>query len=260
MKKELLSLIGCGWLGKPLAQNLQRSGHNILATTSHDKSAEFAADGVPYITLDVGRDPVPESIRHCDVLIYMVPPLQLSLIKHFFDQIPEDKKIIFISSTSVYGKNLGAVDEENKIHTSTASSPLLVETEDYLIKRFPHITVLRFGGLYGDKRHPVYFLQGKPGLTGGNAFLHLVHRDDCIKAIRAVMETSSWGEIFNILSDVKFKKNEYYTMMAKKLGLTPPEYLSEENKTSETLISNTKSKMKLKMTYLDPSEFCTFSE
>ena len=260
MKKELLSLIGCGWLGKPLAQHLQRSGHNILATTSHDKSAEFAADDIPYITLDIGHDLVTESIRNCDILIYMVPPLQLPLVKYFFDQIPKDKKIIFISSTSVYGKNLGVVDEGTKNHTTNTNSPLLSETENYLTERFTHITILRFGGLYGDKRHPVYFLQGKTGLVGGNAFLHLVHRDDCIKAIMTVIKTASWGEIFNVVSDVKLKKNEYYEMMAKKLGLIPPHYLNEEKKVPETMISNTKSKVKLKMMYMDPSEFCTFSE
>lgn len=260
MKKEVLSLIGCGWLGKALALDLQHSNHNLIATTTHDKAEEFAQSDVPYIQLDVGLDLVPESIKNSHILIYMVPPLEVSQVKHFFDQIPSDKRIIFISSISVYGKNLGALDEEFEQHTSSTGSPLLLETESYIKNKFSHATILRLGGLYGDKRHPVYFLQGKQGLTGGHAFLHLVHRDDCIKAIKAVMKNSIWGETFNIVNDVKYRKNEYYPMMAKKLNLTPLQYLHDEKSMKETIISNTKSKLKLGMTYLDPSEFCTFSE
>lgn len=260
MKKEVLSLIGCGWLGKALALDLQRSGHNIIATTAHDKSTEFAENDVPYIQFDAALDLAPSSIKHSDVLIYMVPPLGVSHVKHFFDQIPSDKKIIFISSISVYGKNLGNLDEEAEHHVCSTGSPLLLETENYIKNRFSHATILRLGGLYGYKRHPSYNLQGKTELTGGHAFLHLVHRDDCIKAITTVLNTSIWGETFNIVGDVKFRKSEYYSMMATKLNVPPPQYLQYEKSMKETVISNLKSKMKLGMTYLDPSEFCTFSE
>ena len=260
MKKELLSLIGCGWLGKALALDLQSSGHNIMATTAHDKSTEFAQDDVPYIQFDAALDQAPEHIKHSDVLIYMVPPLGVSHVKHFFDQISPDKKIIFISSISVYGKNLGNLDEEAEHHVCSTGSPLLLETENYIKNRFSHASILRLGGLYGYKRHPSFFLAGKTELTGGHAFLHLVHRDDCIRAIKAVLMTNSWSETFNIVSDVKHRKNEYYSMMATKLNLAPPQYLHYEKSLKETIISNAKSKMKLNMTYLDPSEFCTFSE
>lgn len=260
MKKELLSLIGCGWLGKALALDLQRSGHNIIATTAHDKSAEFATDDIPYIQLDAALDLLPDIIKHSPILIYMVPPLGLSHVKYLFDQVSTDKKIIFISSTSVYGKNLGNLDEEVEHHAYSTGPSLLLETENYIKTRFSQATILRLGGLYGYKRHPIYFLQGKTELAGGNAFLHLVHRDDCLKAIKAVLKKSVWGETFNIVSDVKFRKNEYYTMMANKLNLTPPQYLNYERNMKETIISNIKSKKQLGMTYSDPSEFYTFSE
>lgn len=260
MKKDLLSLIGCGWLGKALALDLQKAGQNIIATTAHDKSADFAADAIPYTKLDAAMDDVPDSIKESDVLIYMVPPLGFSHVKKFFDQIPTDKKIIFISSTAIYGKNLNHVDETLEHHECSTGSPLLLETENYIIGRFKQATILRLGGLYGYKRHPVYFLQGKDELTGGHAFLHLVHRDDCIKAIKAVLEKSSWGEIFNIVSDVSLRKSEYYTMMAERLHLLPPKYIVYDKSMKETVISNAKSKFKLGMSYKNPSEACTFSE
>ena len=255
MKKETLSLIGCGWLGKSLALDLKTSDYKIIATSLSDKSTDFTQNGIPYIQMDVATDLVDERIKNSDIVIYMIPPLSLSHVKHFFDQIPSDKKIIFISSTSVYGKNLGPVDEDTINHACSTSSPLLLETENYIKNRFSLATIIRPGGLYGKKRHPLYFLQGKTELVGGHAFLHLTHLDDCLSAIKAVVKNSAWGETFNIVGDVRLRKNEYYPMMAAKLNLTPPQYLQYEKSMKETIISNTKSKLKLSMTYLDPIEY-----
>ena len=44
-------------------------------------------------------------------------------------------------------------------------------------------------------------------------------------------------------------------MMAEKLNLAPPHYLQYEKSMKETIISNTKSKLKLGMVYLNPTEF-----
>ena len=255
MKNDIISLIGCGWLGKALAIDLKNTDYNIITTTVSDKSADFALIGVPYIQMDVASGQVDDSIKNSGIVIYMIPPLSLSHVKHFFDQIPSDKKIIFISSTSVYGKNLGQVNEETVSHSCSTSSPLLLETENYIRNRFSLATILRPGGLYGKKRHPVYFLQGKTERVGGHAFLHLTHLDDCLMAIKAIIKNSIWGETFNIVGDVKFRKNEYYPMMANKLNLPAPQYLEYEASMKETIISNTKSKLKLGMTYLDPSQF-----
>lgn len=255
MKKEKLSLIGCGWLGKALALDLQKSGHNIIATTASDKNAEFAKIGVPYIQFDIILNIVPEIIKNTDVLIYMVPPLKFNEVKTFFDQIPLNKKIIFISSTSVYGKNLGQLDEETVHATSSPRTSSLLETENFIKNRFSLYTILRLGGLYGYKRHPIYFIQGKSHRAGGHDFLHLTHLDDCLAAIKAVLNNSVWGETFNIVSDVKFRKQDYYTSMANKLNLPPPQYLQYEKTLKETIISNAKSKLKLGITYLDPSDF-----
>ena len=35
-----ISIVGCGWLGLPLAINLQESGHNIIATCRSQQKAD----------------------------------------------------------------------------------------------------------------------------------------------------------------------------------------------------------------------------
>lgn len=260
MKKELISIIGGGWLGRPLSLELLAQDYDILVSTAHDKSAEFKDDGLSYITFDITIQSAPSKVLSSDVIIYLIPPLPLLEIKKFFDQIPEDKKIVFASSTAVYGKNLGDVDEKSQLSIHETNSPLLIETENYLRSRFKKASILRFGGLYGGKRHPVFFLQGRSDLSGANEFTHLVHRDDCIKAIINVIAKNMWGETFNIISDLRISKRDYYTEMAQKLNLTPPKYKESEKNFSETNISNVKSKNELKIFYSNPSEFYTCSE
>lgn len=254
MKNEFLCLIGCGWLGKPLAKTLKNDGYRIVATTAHDQSVEFQNDGISYIRYDLAQDPLPSLALDADVIVYTIPPLEISVVKHFFDQLPADKKIIFTSSTAVYGKNMGAVNEDTPLDLNNTHSPLLLETENYLRTRFKAATILRLGGLYGDKRHPVYFLQGKKGLTNGQEFIHLVHQQDCIKAISSVIEHELWGKTLNIISDLRITKRDYYTDMAEKLSLPLPEYVESDKGMKETKISNQKSKELLVINYLNPNQ------
>lgn len=260
MKKEFISIIGGGWMGQPLSKALLTQDFDILVTTAHDKKTVFNDDALSYTTFDITTENAPQRVLNSDVIIYLIPPLPLDNIKKFFDQISADKKIIFASSTSVYGKNMGEVSEESELSLQQTSSPLLIETENYLRARFKKITILRFGGLYGDKRHPVFFLQGKTDLSGANELTHLVHRDDCLKAMSKIIEKNKWGETFNIISNLRISKKDYYTMMANKLKLTPPCYKISETNVNETKISNEKSKNVLEMNYLNPNEFCTYSE
>lgn len=256
MKNKKLSLIGCGWLGKPLALHLQSIGHDLVATTARDKTEEFREVGIPYLNYDLTtKQKISEEILDSDVLIYMIPPLDILQIKNFFEQLPTDKKIIFISSTSVYGKKLGAVDENTSIDIEETNSPLLVETEKYLKNRFNSITILRLGGLYGQARHPIYFLQGKKDIRGAGEFLHLVHQEDCIEAITSVIEGDLWNETFNIISDLRIRKSDYYINIATKLSLSPPSYQDYLHADKETNISNEKSKKKLKINYRNPNEY-----
>lgn len=260
MENKKICIIGGGWLGKSLASTLSSNGFDLTLTGKSDKGPDFLS--YPYIQLELNssfRSEIPRQILDADVLIYAIFPLEFSIIQPFFEQLPAYKKIIFTSSTSVYGKNSGEVFEDFPLNQLHSNSPLLVQTENYLQKKFKMLTIIRPGGLYGKDRHPIFFLQGKKGLTNGHEFLHLVHQEDCINAILAIIKKNLWNHIFNLVSDLRIEKNIYYTEMAKRLNFLPPEYsLSKESKStlnSLTKISNSKSKKLLNLNYLDPMTF-----
>ncbi|MDO1499384.1 hypothetical protein Q2T40_03905 [Winogradskyella maritima] len=69
------------------------------------------------------------------------------------------EKIVFVSSTSVYGEIHGEVDEDTPPNPSTESGKQLTEAEKIFkdVKNF-ETTIIRFGGLIGPDRHPVTML------------------------------------------------------------------------------------------------------
>jgi nucleoside-diphosphate-sugar epimerase len=245
MEKKI-AIIGCGWLGKPLAKKLQVDGNFVVVTTRSTK-----IEGLHSIHFDVEHfHELPDEIHYADVLIYSVPPLAWPLIDRFFSQLRKDQKIVFISSTSVYGKDDGSVSEMTELNVERGNAHLQI-TEGYLQERFKNLCIVRPGGLYGEKRHPVHFLAGKKELTTGDEFTHLVHAHDVINAVTTIVENNRWGEIFNLVSDLKMKKKDFYTMWAQKLGLAIPEYL-DSKRLRPTIISNEKSKRVLGLNYHDP--------
>ena len=261
--KPTIALIGTGWLGGPLLKSLSARNYNLIATTRHTDLASSTPDlnsCVQYLELDLESKPqVPESILNSDIIIYTIPPLKLDLISHFFNQISSDKKILITTSTSVYSREMNEVDEKTPLNPNTSNSPLLVETEHFLKSKFKNCTIVRPGGLYGLKRHPVYFLAGKNDLKNGDDFLHLASLNDCINGISLILEKNRWGEIFNFVCDLRITKNEYYTYMAKKLGLPEIHYqaLVLKNHSSRLKISNEYTKKILGLKFEDPKDYRT---
>ena len=155
MNKKI-TLIGRGWLGTPLVAALKNKGHEVFSTSTESDGSD--------LQFDITKTPNPSGLKLNDILIYSIPPLGENEAESFFANVPLDQKIIFISSTSIYGKNLGAVDENFKACLETTGSPVLFKTEEYLKNKFSRLTILRPGGLYGNKRHQAFFLAGKTGI------------------------------------------------------------------------------------------------
>lgn len=246
------SVIGCGWLGRPLCETLQSKGYDVTTTTSQTAKKKELDAHFRTLLYNIGSDAPEESLLNANVIIYTIPPLGLKEVEGFFSNVPREKKIIFISSTSIFGKSIGICDEKSPSNPDTKNGKLLVESERFLRQNFTKATILRPGGLFGEfnkkLRHPIYFLQGKQNLENGSEWLHLVDGHDCIQAILNIIEKNLWNDDFNLINDLRLKKSEYYPQIAKNLDLEPPHYL-EHSLANPTKISNEKSKKILSIVY-----------
>lgn len=149
------------------------------------------------------------------------------------------QKVIFVSSTSVYGNIEGEVTEETEPRPSTESGRQLLASENIFKKhKGLQTTIIRFGGLIGRERHPINMLSGKKGLSNGNHPINLIHLDDCIQIIQSVLQNNWWGETFNGVFPYHPKKKDYYTPEAKKRNLQVPDYKEDNRNIGKIILTN----------------------
>jgi len=236
---KTIGILGCGWLGTPLAEDLILAGYDVLgSTTSPKKLDALAKKGIQPFLVQLHEHridgEIEEFLRPLDVLIINVPPnlrkdpqgdyfqkmmTLLERITHF--NVPH---VLFISSTSVYGNNEGEITEETVPSPITPSGKQLLVTEQQFFNGAAFATTaIRFGGLIGEDRHPVYRLSGRE-LSNGEELINLIHRKDCILMIRTIVENGYWNELFNGVYPYHPTKHEYYAGEAKKRNIPPPLY------------------------------------
>ncbi|SEL61460.1 Nucleoside-diphosphate-sugar epimerase [Maribacter orientalis] len=243
-----IGIIGCGWLGLPLAEELHKVGYRISGTTtSEEKIALLKSKGIQPFKISISEDGINgailEFLSTLSILIINIPPglrgkgpkeSYIEKIKLLYSAIKktEIKQVIFASSTAVYGEAEGIVTEKTKPAPNTASGVQLLACENlFLNDEKLHTTIIRFGGLIGPERHPITMLSGRENLKGGNAPINLIHLDDCIGIIKSIIHHNHWNAILNAVYPKHPTKEEYYTKEALKKGITPPHYESENNKT-----------------------------
>jgi len=241
---KAIAIIGCGWLGLPLAQSLIKKGWQIHGSTTSEEKLSFLSEAgiVPFL-ISISENSIQGNIdsflKEVDVAVINMPPRlrggqtesyvkKMKLLYHAIKR-SEVQKVVFISSTSVYGNAEGEVNEDTRPEPNTESGRQLVASEDIFKKGTDFKTsIVRFGGLIGPDRHPIYMLAGKKGLSNGAHPINLIHLHDCIQIIQSIIEKNWWNETFNGVFPYHPKKRDYYIVEAKKRGLQIPVF-KEDN-------------------------------
>lgn len=241
---QQISILGCGWLGFPLAISLQRKGFSIKgSTTSNDKIPVLQKEKIdPYLislTENTVVGNIDSFLEGSQTLLINVPPGMRGQNAFPFSEkmqalIPlieksSIKQLLFVSSTSVFNDLQGQVNEDTLPQPDTDSGKELLKAEQLLLKNDSFKTaIVRFGGLIGEDRHPVNFLAEREGLSGGEAPVNLIHRADCMGIIEAIIENQFWGKIVHGVSPQHPSKKAYYTEKALQINLIPPYFKLEE--------------------------------
>ncbi len=232
--------MGCGWLGLPLAKRLIEDGYRLRGTTTSEAKLKILeSNGISGYTIKLGSEslsgPVDEFLNRLDILVINVPPGmrrdpgndyvgQMKLLKKAIKKAGVGK-VLFVSSTSVYGNAKGDIDENTEPDPVTRSGVALVAAE-FLFNADPDLnaTIVRFGGLIGPDRHPVVMLSGRKDLKNGNDAINLIHLEDCILMLRSIIRNGWWDEIFNGVYPDHPRKMDYYSAEALKRKLEAPQY------------------------------------
>lgn len=267
MKK--VAIIGLGWLGLPLASELLASGMNVAGTkTTPDSIRAAKAIGIDcyHLTLtpELKCDPddLEQIMAGSQALIILLPPSKLNTANYVaaIEQLVNSAmafhipRVIFTSSSAVYGDSNGVVDEYSPLLGETASAKALIDVEQWL-HDLPNISVdiLRLAGLVGKNRHAGRFLAGKTNVKGGSQPVNMVHQDDVIAAIKRLLEQPNGGHIYNICAPEHPTRENFYQQAALSIGLTPPAFEVTENELEGKTVDGNRICKELGFVYLYPN-------
>ncbi len=205
-------IIGLGWLGSELSIRLEKLNHQTWGT--HLKDFNFRSDPFPK--------------KSSDVLFLNTPPLIDMPPKQYVDKIEKSThtKVVFISSTSVYGLNSGLINESSVASPQTASARWLLDVELKLKDKFrDDLIIIRPGGLIGGDRHPVFSLSQSQKPISGQQVINFIHRLDLIEISLAAVNAGN-VHLINAVAPHHPKKEDYYNEWTDRLNLPRLNYTS----------------------------------
>ena len=239
-----ISILGCGWLGLPLARQLVQQGHQIKgSTTSQEKIEVMKSIGIiPYLIKLTEEEPQWINFLKTDVLVITIPIKEIKPFKYLIKTLASTVKIIYTSSTAIYLPSKEPINEKNALD---AQHPLLA-IEQVIRNSGNPSTIIRLAGLFDQRRHPGRWFANKV-LTHPNGPVNLIHLDDCLGIIEKIITHQVWNEIFNACANEHPSRKDFYSRASRALGSPPPQI--NEQKTSIKIIDNRWIKKKLDFSF-----------
>ena len=262
MDKKQIAVVGCGWLGFPLAKKLVEDNHMVYGTSRDDqKLKKLEENGIKAQKFTYADfDKTHAWLAKCDFLIINIPPSDFKFtyaekMQTLTKSLNDKAKVIFVSSTSVYADKNKTVFESTPTTGDNRSGKWVREAENLLSKKLKNrLTIIRMAGLVGKERHPVKFMSGK-SYSGAEAPVNLIHLEDCIGIIQKVIDSNYWGEILNGCSLHHPSKTSFYSHFAEKLNIPPPEFTNDPVDYKIVDASKVQNELGYKFKYENPFDF-----
>jgi nucleoside-diphosphate-sugar epimerase len=178
-------------------------------------------------------------------IIYTIPPAggpdEDTRLSHLFERLPHSpERLVYISTTGVYGNHDGAlIDENTETRPSSAHSEQRLASEQYLqlrcCERDINLVILRVPGIYGPGRLGVESIRnGVPVLLEADCYPgNRIHVADlvncCIKATSGKVPPG----IYNV-GDGDFRTSTWFAHeVARQSGLSPRPEISRASAEQE---------------------------
>lgn len=240
-----IAILGCGYVGSALAKALTEKGQDVVATTTTPArlSELWALGAKPFVVelSEVARLHKMLSDRQTVFLTVGAGrgkrdyrEVYLNGVNYVFEAVDgtDVTRIIYTSSTSVYGQNNGGwVDERSPTEPTSENGRVLLLAERALLsgaaQRGMTATVLRLGGIYGPGRDPAERISrhADSDRADGDVYVNLIHLDDIVTAAIRLLEVSYHG-ILNLVDDQPTRRRDYYDQLIAAADLAPIRWVS----------------------------------
>jgi len=240
--KPSLLIIGCGDIGLRVAKQLSRS-HRVFALTSSPSRLQELRE--------VGATPILGNLDHPDTLwrlsglaqtvIHLAPPQNQgnrdcrtrNLIRILSQASNTVRRLIYISTTGVYGNHRGAkVSEATPVSPESERAQRRVDAERALRLWAPAhgvaLTILRVPGIYASDRLPIERIQSQTPalLPEEDAYSNHIHSDDLARLVCAAVYHGKPQRIINTCDGGETKMGDYFDEVADAFGMNRPPRMS----------------------------------
>lgn len=208
MKK--LGIIGCGWLGNHLAERLSNQYEIFATTTTASKIAALEAKGYTVTLVSFPDEPNPEMqewdiASKLDAIIIAVPFSGLRGSK-----IPMTGKrenllrfIVDFKGQIFYTSSTGVYPDTEKEFTEDDLPANEVESESFILEKFPQTNILRLGGLMGGER-----LLKNYNISNVDQPVNHIHYTDICSVVEKMLNNRSQSKVYNVVAPIHPNKEE----------------------------------------------------
>jgi len=251
-----VAVLGCGYIGLELGRQLAPA-HDVVGVRRSDAGIEAIEDaGFEAVQADVTDAAALAAVPDADVVVFAassggrgaeaarevyVDGLETA-VEHFCGRTDPPDRVVYTSSTGVYGDHDGAwVDEETAIEPTTAKTEVLAAAER-IARELPAEygvdgTVARYAGLYGPERYRLERYVEGPVTEG---YLNMVHRDDAAGAVRYLLtEDLARDAVVNVVDDDPVSKWAFADWLAAECGRPAPDKRTIEQRLDNEDLSAT---------------------
>lgn len=231
--------IGWGDLGQAATPALVEAGHEVVAVRRHPP--DRLPDGVAPLTADLHRPEevrLPPDVTACVVTLtpdtrdrggyertYVQGMANLhALVEGQVEaRDPPLDRLIFVSSTAVYGQSDGEWVEETTSTSPTGfNGQVMLRAERLALSARWPTTVARLSGIYGPGRKRL-LERVRAGRPSRNAWTNRIHRDDAAAALVHLLSHPDPPRIVNVTDTRPATNDEVVTWLAERMGVdTPP--------------------------------------
>lgn len=242
---ERLLVAGCGSLGTRIALLAATRGATVFGLRRHAAQlrapiepiagdlvrGDFAVPAaLDAVVLSVAPGPEARAAKTPQERAAVYEQTYLASARGLVDALrrahARPRRIVFTSSTGVYGADDGsAVDEDTPPQPSEATGRVLLATEELLANSGFPATALRLGGIYGPGRTRLVeqVLNGEAHYgVAPPRFTNRIHVDDAAAAVVHLLELADAPAVVCGVDDACVTEGEVLVWLARRLGALEP--------------------------------------
>jgi nucleoside-diphosphate-sugar epimerase len=235
-------ILGCGYLGSRVARRWLEAGEVVHAVTrSPARAAEFARRELKPIVADIAAPAsLAGKLPEADTVLYAIgydrgsgssrDEVQIAGLQAVLEALPSRTgRLVYISSTGVYGQTSGEwLDEESPCQPTREAGRVALAAEE-LLARHPlgqRAFVLRLAGIYGPDRipHRRDLMAGRPISAIAESYLNLIHVDDAAAAVLAVEAHGRPPRMFLVSDGHPVRRSDWFAELTRLFAAPPPRF------------------------------------